>query len=43
MAATRGERFYGEVMQKTSIRERMLRGRWRALVSLDLEALPRPG
>lgn len=37
MAATRGERSYDEVMQKTSIRERTLRGRWKTLVSLDFE------
>lgn len=27
---------------KTSIRERMLRGTWKALVSLDFEPLPGP-
>ena len=37
MVATRGERSYGEVMQKTSIRERMLQGRWKTLVSSDFE------
>ena len=37
MAATRGQPCYGQVMQKTSIRERMLRGRWKTLVSSDFE------